>query len=156
MKILPLSTYTPTEIHHFMLSGEPFVAARSKSDYWSYARFFGATCFCAQLDGELVAVLIAYVDQTNPQDIYVQDVLVSSLHQGKGIATALFTQLETAAKAHHCSRIWLTSEPGNNAIQAWGKLGFMNPPADYLNQGLHMTKDLKGEGKDRAVFEKFL
>jgi len=103
-----------------------------------------------------VGVLIAYHDQTSPSNIYIQDILVDTNARSQGVAQQLLQALEKAAQTAGRRRLWLTSEPDNNAVSVWGKLGFDNPPADYELEGVRMTRDLKGPGKDRAVFEKLL
>jgi hypothetical protein len=42
----------------------PFVAARTLSDYWLYARLFSATCLCIHARSQVVAAVIAFKDQT--------------------------------------------------------------------------------------------
>lgn len=152
-----LNEFYPKEIAEFMTLGEPFVRSRTESDYWSYSTFFGNTCFAAVAENHLlVGALIGYLDQVNPKELYLQDLLVHPDYRRMGIAYSLYTRLETAARELHCERIWLTSETANPATAAWPKLGFTNPSADYTKDGFSMTKDLKGAGKDRAVFEKRL
>lgn len=34
----------------------------------------------------------------------------------------------------------------------WTRLGFENPPGDHLVNGVWVTSDFKGPGKDRAVY----
>jgi hypothetical protein len=56
-----------------------------------------------------------------------------------------------------CHRVYLTSEPDNlPAYAAWTSRGFTNTGGDYTTHGIAITKDLKGPGKDRAVFELLL
>ena len=51
-------------------------------------------------------------------------------------------------------RLYLTSEPDNIATHAtWLRLGFTNPLADLTVNGVHVTRDFKAAGKDRAVYE---
>ena len=136
-----------------MLTGEPFVAARSESDYWSYSRFLGSTCFCATTEGELIAVLIAFRDQSQIENVYIQDILVDTAFRKQGVTRMLLENLVKAAVELGCSRIWLTSETGNDATNVWLKLGFQNLPADYQQDHIHVHRNFKGAGKDRAIFE---
>jgi hypothetical protein len=62
-------------------------------------------------------------------------------------------------RAHRwgCRRIHLTSEPDNApAYAAWTSLGLTNNDGDYTSNGVAITKDFKGPGRDRAVFELLL
>lgn len=133
-----------------------FVAVRSLSDYWLYARLFGSTCLCIRSDsGEPVAAIIAFRDQTpGKSEIYVQDVAVHPAHRRRGLGEALLSELHTRAVDWGIKRIWLTSEAENiSAMSLWCKLGYENLPADYQTNGVWLTSDLKGPGRDRAVYE---
>ena len=47
-------------------------------------------------------------------------------------------------------RVWLTSEPQNFAARhAWTSMGFKNVPADRQVEGVWITTDLKGRGKNK-------
>ena len=135
----------------------PFVAARGMSDYWLYARLFGSTCLCVRDDdGSPIAVLISFRDQSpGSNEIYVQDVAVHPAHRRGGYGKVLLEELHRRAEEWGVSRVWLTSEPENTAARAlWARYGYENLPADYEESGVWITCDLKGPGKDRAVFER--
>lgn len=139
----------------FSSAGE-FVSPRSLSDYWLYARLFSSTCLCVRNDdGTPIAAVIAFVDQTpGKSEIYVQDVAVRVESRGRGLGQALMETLHQTASDLDINRIWLTSEGANtDAMALWGKMGYQNLPADYQVNGVWLTKDLKGKGKDRAIFE---
>lgn len=140
----------------FNVSG-PFVSARTPSDYWLYARLFGPTCLCVRSDdGRPVAVVLAFPDQSPGIDeIYIQDVAVHPDHRRLGYGEVLLDELHRRAAAWGITRIWLTSEPGNSsAMSLWAKFGYENPTADYQEADVWITRDLKGPGRDRAVFER--
>jgi hypothetical protein len=51
-------------------------------------------------------------------------------------------------------RIYLTSEPANTAAHAtWTSLGFVNLAGDFTVNDVAVTRDFKGPGKDRAVYQ---
>lgn len=149
---------TVDDIEHLVQlfdSAGPYVSARTLSDYWLYARLFSTTCLCVR-DGQApVAALIAFRDQTpGRNEIYIQDVAVDAEHRRQQLAEALFAELHLRASEWDVERIWLTSEPENQAaLKLWTKLGYSNPIADYQSEGVWLTKDLKGEGRDRSIFE---
>ncbi len=135
----------------------PFVSARTLSDYWLYARLFSSTCLCVRDDAERpIAAVIAFRDQTPGVDeIYVQDVVVSSDHRRLGLGRALLEELHRRADEFGIRRLWLTSEVENaGAMKLWHSFGYVNPPADYQESGVWMTRDLKGPGRDRAVYQR--
>lgn len=131
-----------------------FVAARGISDYWLYARLFNNTCIVAKDNDVLVGALLAFCDQTKSyKEIYIQDVAVLPEYQGKGIGTLLLKEFMNRAKSLNVNRVWLTSEADNDsAMKLWKKFGFVNYEADYIKDGLWVTKDLKGPGRDRVVY----
>ncbi|RUS63647.1 GNAT family N-acetyltransferase [Pseudorhodobacter sp. E13] len=146
------------EVRDLISEAGPFVSARTLSDYWLYSRFFSETCLVAEISGEIAGVVVAVLNQvTNSGDCYIQDVAVSSKFRGTGVGKVLMEHLELAVREHGYNKMWLTSEAANsNAIALWRRLGFVNSPADYQENDLWVTRDLKGKGKDRVVFEKSL
>ncbi|MGL5809602.1 MAG: GNAT family N-acetyltransferase [Nocardioides sp.] len=136
----------------------PFVSARQLSDYWLYARLFGSTCLCLRIEGRPIAVVIALRDQSNgAHEIYVQDVAVAPEYRRRGYAVTLLDELRRRAGGWGIRRLWLTSEAANtDAVRLWTTLGYVNTKADYQQDGLWLTKDLKGPGRDRAVFDLLL
>lgn len=140
-----------------MSLGEPYVRPRTPSDYWAYATLFSTTCPVAIVDGRLAGVVIAFRSQDVPEDVYVQDVMVHPGFRRRGVAGALLGTVGSTAHAWGCRRLYLTSEPGNAiAYTAWRRFGFTNVPGDEVRDGVHVTRDVKGPGKDRAVYELLL
>lgn len=134
--------------------GEPFVRARTPSDYWLYATLFASTCPVALVDGAVVGVVIAMRSQEKPGDVYIQDVMIDPDHRRAGLATALLAHVHRRARTSGCTRLYLTSEPENrSAHAAWLSMGFRNVPGQELVDGIWITSDFKGPGKHRAVYE---
>jgi GNAT superfamily N-acetyltransferase len=142
------------QVMGLMEHGSPYIRVRMESDYWLYASLFSSTCPVALIDGDVTGAIIAFRSQDNPSDVYVQDVMTHPDHRKKGIARALMTRLRDRANGWGCDRIYLTSEPDNIAARAaWESLGFENVAGDYVANGVSVTKDFKGPGKDRAVYQ---
>ncbi len=38
-------------------------------------------------------------------------------------------------------------------MSLWKRLGYVNTEADYQDSGIWLTRNLKGSGRDRAVYE---
>jgi GNAT superfamily N-acetyltransferase len=93
--------------------GAPFVKARTHFDYWLYARLFSASCLMAVDDGNLVGAVIAFRSQDEPDDVYVQDVMVHPSRRRGGVATTLVDTVAARAAEWGCGRLYLTSEPEN-------------------------------------------
>ncbi|MBU3062906.1 GNAT family N-acetyltransferase [Nocardia sp. NEAU-G5] len=154
LQITPLNIELAQDVLPLMQLGEPFVRARTASDYWLYAHLFASTCPVAHVDGELAGAIIAFRSQEIPDDIYVQDVITHPDFRRRGVTTALIGHIVERAHELGCRRIYLTSEPENAAAHAaWTSLGFKNVAGDRVVNGVSVIADYKGPGKDRAVYE---
>jgi GNAT superfamily N-acetyltransferase len=157
MRITALSQDLTEDVRQLMDLGDPYIRARTPSDYWLYARLFSSTCPVALAEGTVAGALIAMRSQDDPSEIYIQDVMTHPDHRRKGIAGALVEVVHKRAQEWGCRRIYLTSEPDNMpAYAAWTSRGFTNTNGDYTVGGVAVTRNFKGPGKDRAVFELLL
>jgi GNAT superfamily N-acetyltransferase len=156
--ITPLKTDHIGDVHQLMELGEPYIRARTLSDYWLYATLFSTTCPVALADDSTIAgAVIAFRSQDQPTDVYVQDVMTHPQHRRRGITRALLQSVRSQAEKWDCRRIYLTSEPDNQAAHAsWTTLGFDNVPGDHRINGISVITDYKGPGRDRAVYELIL
>lgn len=154
MQITPLDIELAQQVLPLMQLGEPFVRARTSSDYWLYAHLFSSTCPVARKDDELAGAVIAFRSQEDPDDIYIQDVITHPDFRRRGVTSALLDHVRRRGREFGCHRMYLTSEPENTAAHAtWMSLGFRNVPGDRVVDGVSVTADYKGPGKDRAVYE---
>ncbi|QOC94958.1 GNAT family N-acetyltransferase [Micromonospora craniellae] len=87
-----------------MDQGAPYVKARTASDYWLYARLFSSTCPVAIADGSVVGAVIAMRSQEDPNEIYIQDVMVHPDHRREGVAVALVGRVRARAERWGCKR----------------------------------------------------
>ncbi|WP_243422428.1 GNAT family N-acetyltransferase [Micromonospora globispora] len=137
-----------------MTLGDPYVKPRTESDYWLYAKLFSSTTPLTFIDGQLVGVIVAFRSQDNPSEIYVQDVMVRPNFRRRGVATELLNSVIAQGQAWDCRRLFLTSEPENNAAHvAWLSYGFENLPGNMIERGVQVQSDYKGPGKHRAIYE---
>jgi GNAT superfamily N-acetyltransferase len=154
MKIVRLGQDLIPEVIALMERGAPYIRPRTASDYWAYARLFSSTCPLALVDEQVVGAVMAFRSQDDPDDVYVQDVMVDPDHRREGIAHQLIVSVRDRATAWGCRRLYLTSEPANTAAHAtWLALGFTNVAGDVVIGGVSVKVDFKGPGKDRAVYE---
>jgi GNAT superfamily N-acetyltransferase len=145
------------EVERLMRMGSPYVRVRSASDYWLYSTLFSSTCPVAVDARTVVGAVVAMRSQDDPDDIYVQDVMVHPAYRRRGIATALLDAVVEQAQRWDVRRLYLTSEPDNTAADAtWRQLGFWNRLGERTIGGVHVVSDFKGPGMDRAVYEKVL
>jgi GNAT superfamily N-acetyltransferase len=154
VKILPLDLPHIDSLQQLIALGEPHVKLRTSSDYWLYAHLFSSTCPVA-LDGdEIIGAILAFRSQTDPTDIYIQDVVTHPARRRQGVTSALLTHIQRQAVAWGCKRLYLTSEPDNTAAHAtWLSFGFTNVEGDLSEHGVSVVSNFKGPGKHRAVYE---
>lgn len=134
-----------------------FLTQRTWSDYWSYYKFFNNTCYVYVVDDKVVGFLIAYINQKNTCQIYIQDMGVRKKYRRNGFATELLQKLFKFAESNDITSIVLTSEKENeSAMKLWEKTGFENIPDEdtYEKNGIHLIN--KGPGMDRTLFTKKL
>lgn len=154
MIITPLQVQRIAAVEHLIGLCGPYVRPRTPSDYWLYAELFSSTCPIAIDNDQLVGVAIAFRSQDRPDDVYVQDVVTHPDHRRRGIARALLDSVHQQASTWGCRRLYLTSEPDNQAAGAtWLSLGFTNVPGDQTINGVFVISNYKGPGKHRAVYE---
>lgn len=154
MNVTSLTVAMTDDIIELMALGEPYIRPRTSSDYWAYATLFSTTCPVAMIDGRLAGAIIGFRSQDDPADVYLQDVMVHPDYRRRGVANALVGSVFAVAESWGCRRLYLTSESDNSdADSTWRKLGFVNVPGDYALNGVQVTRDFKGPGKDRAVYE---
>jgi GNAT superfamily N-acetyltransferase len=154
MKITKLSQDLIPQVYALMELGEPYVRVRTHSDYWLYARLFSSTCPVALAGNDVAGAVIAFRSQDDPDDVYVQDVMVHPTYRKQGVANALMAAVRDRAATWGGKRLYLTSEPENAvAHAAWLSMGYINVPGDRCVNGVWVTAGFKGPGKDRAVYQ---
>lgn len=145
MTVAPIRELPLRELAQAMRHGHPWLP--ESTDYWVWRECFGDTSFVAREGARPVGGVLACVNQSQPRDLYVDQVAVDPAWRGKGVTKQLLAAVEAAARARGCARLWLCTDPLNPAVRAWPPLGFVS---------LGMRKDFKGPGKDRELFEKRL
>jgi ribosomal protein S18 acetylase RimI-like enzyme len=156
-RLVALRDVDPSRLISIATECEPFVRPRSESDYWLYGRLFSTTCRAIVEASGAVAFIVAFRNQDDPDELYIQDVAVGRDFRRRGYGHVLVEDVLNTAMTWGVTRVWLTSEPENAAARhTWSRLGFMNLPADRQVDGIWVTANLKGPGRDRAVFERRL
>ena len=126
------------------------------TDYWLWQCCFGTTSFIASLEGALAGGVLACVNQSKADEVYVDQVAVRKEMRGRGVTEPLLEAVADAARRHGCRRVWLSTDPANPAAQVWPRYGFAVLPGNDEANGLPVTRDFKGPGKHRALFERRL
>ena len=145
MTIAPLAGADLDIIAAVLRTGRPWLPEHT--DHWLWRECFGDTSFIASQAGKAAGAVLACVNQSRPQELYIDQVAVDPAWRGRGVTKLLIDAVEAAARQRACRRLWLCTDPVNPAIRAWPPLGFAS---------LGVRKDFKGPGKDRELFEKRL
>lgn len=145
MVAVPLTAVSLAEIAAVMRQGRPWLP--ESTDYWFWQACFGTTSFIASQDGALAGGVLACVNQSAAEEVYVDQVAVDPAFRGRGVTGVLLDAVSAEARRRGCRRIWLSTDPANPAVRVWPRHGFA---------ALGVQKDFKGPGKDRALFERRL
>jgi GNAT superfamily N-acetyltransferase len=154
MVVSPLTMFSLQQIEAIMSEGRPWLP--QSTDYWLWQACFGSTSFIAAADKVLTGGILACVNQSRPDELYIDQVAVHAQWRGRGVTRPLLEAVENEARKRGCKRLWLSTDPANPAARAWPRYGFALLPGNDEANGLPVTRDFKGPGKHRATFERRL
>ena len=105
---------------------------------------FESSSFVAEDEqGNLVAFLIGFVSQTNPDEAYVHFVGVAPAQRGSGIGRRLYERFFETVRAHGCTTVRCVTSPANT-----GSIGFHEALGFTVER---VVPDYDGPGEDRAL-----
>jgi L-2,4-diaminobutyric acid acetyltransferase len=90
----------------------------SRYCYLILCEHFSSTCIVAEMDGEVVGMLTAYVLPEQRDTLFVWQVAVDSRLRGKGVARLLFSHLLKRPNLKSITTIEATVNPSNDASRA--------------------------------------
>lgn len=106
---------------------------------------FQPTSFVIVKDEELIAFLIGFISQTNPNEAYIHFVGVNPLNRKQGLANRLYVLFFDTVKGVGCTEVKCITTPINTGSIAFHKvMGF----------DAQLVEAYAGEGQDRVVFSK--
>jgi ribosomal protein S18 acetylase RimI-like enzyme len=110
---------------------------------------FEGTSFVAEDDeGKLVAFLIGFLSQTDPEEAYIHFVGVAPAQRGSGIGRELYERFFAVVAKEGCTRVRCVTSPVNEGSVAFHEsLGFVAE---------RVAEDYDGPGEDRVLFVKHL
>jgi len=110
---------------------------------------FEGTSFVAEDDeGKLIAFLIGFLSQTDPDEAYIHFVGVAPDHRESGIGRELYERFFSVVAAQGRSLVRCVTSPGNEGSIAFHEsLGF---------SAESVARDYDGPGEDRVPFVKIL
>ena len=154
MEVAPLASFSVEQIASVMREGQPWLPP--STDYWLWLACFGTTSFIASSDGTLAGGVLACINQGKTNEVYVDQVAVAQQWRGRGVTGRLLDKVGDEARRRGCRRVWLSTDPANPAARVWARYGFALLPGNDEVNGLPVTRDFKGAGKHRALFERML
>jgi lysophospholipase L1-like esterase/predicted GNAT superfamily acetyltransferase len=108
-------------------------------------------------NGQLVAFLVGFVSQSDPEVAYIHFVGVDPSLRRSGLARWLYRRFFELAAARGCSRVRCITSPGNVTSRAFHTaLGFQVDPGDSVIDGVAAQRDYDGPGLDRVAFTRTL
>lgn len=154
VELKPLTSFSVAQIEAVMREGSPWLP--QTTDYWLWRACFGSTSFIALLDGVPSGGVLACINQSKADEMYIDQVAVQQQTRGHGVSGRLLDAVCDEARKRGCRRLWLSTDPANPAARVWPRYGFAILPGDAELNGLPVTRDFKGPGKHRALFERRL
>ena len=113
-----------------------------------FLHFEGTSFVAEDGEGRLVAFLIGFVSQTDPDEAYVHFVGVAPEQRGSGLGRALYERFFGTVQAHGCTCVRCVTSPANAESVAFHEtLGFAAES---------VVADYDGPGEDRVLFVKQL
>ncbi|MRU15122.1 diaminobutyrate acetyltransferase [Roseovarius sp. A21] len=107
---------------------------------------FGDTCILAEMDGEAVGWISAYIMPSDPETLFVWQVAVSSKARGKGLGTRMLSELFEREECKEVNRLQTTITINNDA--SWALFGrFSKSQNGKLRSEPHYTREDHFDGR---------
>lgn len=118
---------------------------------------FQNTSFVVEKDNELVAFLCGFISQTHPGQAYIHFIGVHPQYRLNGWAEKLHSAFFNEVRKSGCQEIHCITSPANkDSIAFHKKMGFIISAGNREEEGIPITTDYNGPGKDRVLFLKTL
>ena len=118
---------------------------------------FRPTSFVLEDGGQIVAFLVGFVSQSDPQEAYIHFVGVHPAYRARGVGRALYERFFAAVEARGCRAVRCITSPVNSASIAFHtRMGFAAEPGESAAGGMPVARDYDGPGEHRVRFRKIL
>jgi len=108
-------------------------------------------------DGQLVAFLIGFLSQFQPEAAYIHFVGVDPARHRSGVARGLYNRFFGHAAARGARAVRCITSAGNrNSIAFHTRLGFAIEPGPIVVEGVAVQRAHDGPGLDRVAFVRSL
>lgn len=148
------------DVYNFISNCKP-LENYSEHFYKIILRYFGNTCFVAELDDKIIGFIMNLVSQNDKETLFLWQIGVSLEHRNKKIGKKLLKETEKTAKEIGCKRIELTIDPENRLSQnLFQKNGYINISSKERKiikvMGKTAVKDYYKPGRHFILYEKNL
>lgn len=122
-----------------------------------FQHFTDSSYLVERADGELVAFLVGFLSQAQPEIAYVHFVGVDPTLHRSGVARGLYTRFFEHAAARGARTVRCITSPGNRASLAFHtSLRFAIESSQTVVEGVAVQRDYDGPGLDRVAFTRSL
>ena len=147
------------QVYHFV-SGCPPLENYYEHVYKILLRYFGNSCFIAEIRNRVVGFVLGFISQTHSEKTYfLWQIGVAPFMQGTGLGNRLLAEVEKWTKEKGCQRIEATIDPENVPSQKlFEKRGFVNisqkEGKTVTVKGCTAVKDYYKPGRHFMLYEK--
>lgn len=122
-----------------------------------FQHFTDSSQLVERADGQLVAFLVGFLSQSQPEVAYIHFVGVDPVLHRSGIARGLYTRFFESAAVRGARSVRCITSPGNRVSLAFhASLGFAIEASQTLVEGVAVQRDYDGPGLDRVAFTRSL
>jgi ribosomal protein S18 acetylase RimI-like enzyme len=134
------------------------VAAGGAQPHRVFFEHFADTSYVVDnADGALLAFLIGFLSQSQPETAYIHLVSVDPSLRRLGVACALYARFREAVAQRGARRVQCITSPGNlGSVAFHTAIGFRIEPSDIVVDGVAVQPDYGGPGIDRILFTQHL
>ncbi|WP_067929327.1 GNAT family N-acetyltransferase [Alicyclobacillus shizuokensis] len=118
-----------------------------------FFQHFQDTSFVVEENGRIIAFLVGFVSQSQPEQAYIHFVGVHPEFRQRGLACQLYDRFFAVVRERGCREVRCITSPANQSSIAFHTaMGFEIEPGDAEVDGVQVTTDYDGRGGDRVRF----
>lgn len=120
-----------------------------------FFKHFSDTSFVFEENNNVIAFIIGFVSQVNPNQAYVHFMGIHPEYRKKGLGKQLYLMFFDAVKRRGCDSVSLITSPVNkNSIAFHRYIGFQVQDGNCFIGEVAVNVDYDGPGEDRVILAK--
>jgi N-acetylglutamate synthase-like GNAT family acetyltransferase len=120
-----------------------------------FFKYFKDSSFVIEEENAIVAFLIGFISQVNPNHAYVHFMGIHPEYRKRGFGRQLYRVFFDTISLRDCDTVHLVTSPINkNSIAFHTRIGFQIEEGDDVVEGVSIHRDYDGLGEDRVLFVK--